>query len=171
MPNPRQYCDVFALWGLARYGLHLAATISYIFLKLSSGDQTQSGKSQNKAAAHASGADPSLGNSTSRQNPPIDQNCPNFWTHDAILISFKIENSINICNIAYLWLDTPFQSVWACQRLTAVWGQRVIYQINDNGAWTPSILWYDNEWRWRTPSAIKLWFNSLPLFLWQGCQF
>ena len=42
-----------------------------------------------KPAAQAAGADPSLRNSTNRLNPPIQQNGPNFWTDEAIVMSFK----------------------------------------------------------------------------------
>ena len=45
---------------------------------------------KNNPAAQAAGADPSQCNQTNRQNPPIQQNFCNFWTSNAILMSFKI---------------------------------------------------------------------------------
>ena len=39
---------------------------------------------KNKPAAQSAGADPSHWSSTSRQNPPIQQNPRNFWTNTAI---------------------------------------------------------------------------------------
>ena len=47
-------------------------------------------RSANKPAAQAADIDPSQCNYTSRQNPPIQKNCRNFWTNTAILMPFKI---------------------------------------------------------------------------------
>ena len=45
---------------------------------------------KNKPAAQAAGADPSWWSSTNGQNPPIQQNCRNFWTSNAIWMPFGI---------------------------------------------------------------------------------
>ena len=42
-----------------------------------------------KPAAQAASADPFPGNSTNRQNPPIQDNRYNFWTSNAIMMPFK----------------------------------------------------------------------------------
>ena len=44
----------------------------------------------NKLAEQDEGADPSQYNSTNKQNSSIQQNWRDFWTNNAILISFKI---------------------------------------------------------------------------------
>ena len=35
------------------------------------------------------------------QNPPIQQNCWNFWTNEASFISFEISKALHLCNIFY----------------------------------------------------------------------
>ena len=44
----------------------------------------------NKPAAQPAGADPSRCNSTSRQNPHIQQNRCNIWTNTAVVMPFNI---------------------------------------------------------------------------------
>ena len=45
----------------------------------------------------------------------IQQNPSKFWNNDAILISFGIGNSLNLCKRAFLWLETPPQHKLATQ--------------------------------------------------------
>ena len=45
--------------------------------------------------------DPFWCNSTNRQNSLIQQSCHNFWSNDVILMSLKIVNDLNQCDIVY----------------------------------------------------------------------
>ena len=68
---------------------------------------------QNNPAAQAAGADPSRCNSTSRQNPPIQQKRRNFWTDTAILMPFRIYIFWKKCQHSLFYDWKNHLTVWA----------------------------------------------------------
>ena len=105
---------------------------------------------ENKPGLQAAGADPFQCNSTWGQNPPIQQIGCNFWTTDAVFISRKFVNVLNLCNIVYFmtastisetavcpWLKSPVQEdVVPLPRVQGV-VHAVVDAVQTSHSWPP----------------------------------
>ena len=76
----------------------------------------------NSPSTQAAGADPSLCNSTNRQNIPIEDNHCNFWT--VMQFWYPLKNyALNHCIIVYFMTGSTFLTVWAWWRRKARGGR------------------------------------------------